>query len=1225
MNGNLNGTISLILLITLLASFRISHAQELLTNPGFESPTLSESNSWYTGIQGWTPLNGAIGTTYCLTSQETYPCPEGNQVAWVPVDDAAIYQDTVQLVAGETYTFKTKVFKLSTGTNDELQIQLLKSSDGSILDQALFHPPWNPTQEDFNHGPQWTNVTLSFTYAGGQGRPANLRVQFIGDNYAIDDCTLFTGTDPGASARDYYISSSSGSDSNDGLTAATAWATFNNINGTNLGAGSNVYLNRGDTWNQMLLLSGDGTIAEPITLTSYGSGDLPRIVMSDLDHDVCVRIEDASNWQISDLDLRTGRVGLFFHYDDDYNNENILVEDCYFENFPGMDALVAENSYDFSFGSAVWLGGHVPTNPLTGTVLTNFTLRNSSSLDANCFFGTDFYFYESNRQRLRNIYVEDCVAENTHIGAILLHHIDGGHVKRLRLTGRSFGFTDYGSTGALIEDVQNYLIEDCDFAGINRAPGEGDASGFDIDGNNDNIIVRDVVFHDNDGAGLLMLSTNGGSINNVIENCTFYNNGIDGDPRWNDSHHTMLVVPGQGNQGAMTNSVAYRNLVNAGMISWGWYDFTFTDMKDYWWEVDALPYLKKDFGFNTAGDFEDWEGFSNWNNPTVASGALQGSSSSSTPKVTLPQLFANTHITPYARVLMSQTAGNNATIEFVTATDTVYDSAKSVTFPIIADGTMREYVVYLRESPACRGVITGMRFQPTDSSGSTMTIDNFRLDDGNAVQPSVPAAPSNVTVTANTVGELNVNWTDNSSNEDWFIIQRSIDGINFKRVDTGEKNSETHPNLFLDANTTYYYRVAAENISGRSGWSNIASGTTLSESAPAAPIDLLTFVVDNTTVNLAWTDNSTNEVDFEIQRSFDGTVFEKSRSILSFEPATTGTSVAHNDHGLAPGETYWFRIAALNSAGYSTYLGPAQVTMSGLKQAPREPEIPMARMVSSSEIHVTWEDDSSNELGFKVEHSLDGNSFSEISVEAQNTESTTLSGLAAGTTHYFRVAAYNAQGNSSYTAIVNATTAPGAGLPAAPSNLSASTVSDSQIDLSWTDNSSDEDSFIIERSLDGVNFSGHDIVASNVSSYSDVNLNANTTYWYRVKASNLNGDSGSSNVDSATTSGGAATTMHVNAIILSSPGIGQGNKIGEASVTIVDDLGNPVENVTVSGTFSGSFNESQSGVTDANGVATISTSSSQKGSISFSFCVDNATHTVLTYDSNSNIETCDNF
>jgi hypothetical protein len=67
-------------------------------------------------------------------------------------------------------------------------------------------------------------------------------------------------------------------------------------------------------------------------------------------------------------------------------------------------------------------------------------------------------------------------------------------------------------------------------------------------------------------------------------------------------------------------------------------------------------------------------------------------------------------------------------------------------------------------------------------------------------------------------------------------------------------------------------------------------------------------------------------------------------------------------------------------------------------------------------------------------------------------------------------------------------------------------------------------------------------------------------------------------------------------------------------VTVLDDLGNPVEGVAVSGSFTGSFNETGTASTGANGVAELTTSATVKGGLSFGFCVTGLTGGGLPYN-----------
>ena len=81
--------------------------------------------------------------------------------------------------------------------------------------------------------------------------------------------------------------------------------------------------------------------------------------------------------------------------------------------------------------------------------------------------------------------------------------------------------------------------------------------------------------------------------------------------------------------------------------------------------------------------------------------------------------------------------------------------------------------------------------------------------------------------------------------------------------------------------------------------------------------------------------------------------------------------------------------------------------------------------------------------------------------------------------------------------------------PATPAGLSATAGVGTQIALAWTDNSSNESSFEIERSTDGSSgtFSLLTAVGANVTTYTDSGLNAGAEYCYRIRATNAGGDS----------------------------------------------------------------------------------------------------------------------
>ncbi len=81
----------------------------------------------------------------------------------------------------------------------------------------------------------------------------------------------------GASATTYYVSSSAGSDTNNGTSAATPWQTVAHVNGETFSAGDRVLFRRGDVWNESLAPASSGSSGNPIAFDAYGTGAAPNL------------------------------------------------------------------------------------------------------------------------------------------------------------------------------------------------------------------------------------------------------------------------------------------------------------------------------------------------------------------------------------------------------------------------------------------------------------------------------------------------------------------------------------------------------------------------------------------------------------------------------------------------------------------------------------------------------------------------------------------------------------------------------------------------------------------------------------------------------------------------------------------------------------------------------------------------------------------------------------
>jgi hypothetical protein len=109
--------------------------------------------------------------------------------------------------------------------------------------------------------------------------------------------------------------------------------------------------------------------------------------------------------------------------------------------------------------------------------------------------------------------------------------------------------------------------------------------------------------------------------------------------------------------------------------------------------------------------------------------------------------------------------------------------------------------------------------------------------------------------------------------------------------------------------------------------------------------------------------------------------------------------------------------------------------------------------------------------------------------------------------------------------------------PNAPTKVGAAAISSSQINIQWYDNSYNEDHFRIERSLNGTDWSLAALVTPSwerwlpqtlILNYIDTSLSAGTKYYYRIRAENLFGNSGYSDIVNTSTSVGTGINSSDN-------------------------------------------------------------------------------------------------
>jgi len=264
---------------------------------------------------------------------------------------------------------------------------------------------------------------------------------------------------------------------------------------------------------------------------------------------------------------------------------------------------------------------------------------------------------------------------------------------------------------------------------------------------------------------------------------------------------------------------------------------------------------------------------------------------------------------------------------------------------------------------------------------------------------TLPAAPS-LTASAASSTQINLSWT-NVAGESGYKVERSADGDTWEQIAAPAANVAAFSNTGLTADTLYYYRVRAWNAAGDGAYSAPVSKTTLLP----APTGLAAEAQATSQISLTWND-STGETGYRVERLSGATWVT-----LTTTAADTTTYLAT---GLSAGTSYSFRLRALNAGGASAASTTA-IRMTLLAA----PTLSSA-VKTGTQVKLTWTN-VAGESGYRVERSLDGETWGQVASMGANVLSWTNTGLSIGTAYHWRVVAFNGQGASSPSNVLSVT------------------------------------------------------------------------------------------------------------------------------------------------------------------------------------------------------------
>lgn len=413
-----------------------------------------------------------------------------------------------------------------------------------------------------------------------------------------------------------------------------------------------------------------------------------------------------------------------------------------------------------------------------------------------------------------------------------------------------------------------------------------------------------------------------------------------------------------------------------------------------------------------------------------------------------------------------------------------------------------------------------------------------------------PIKPINFSVQQNNSRQIVFNWEFEEENKNQIVIEYSINN-NYEFFTLVSQIPAWKTSVTLDdPNSTdvYYYRAYTINKSKvKSEYSDIVSllSYAFSKAPPAVPTNLQVVGVSQTSLTLTWTNNNPLEAGLEhlIYISTPGAQLTLLQSVL-YDGLSPQTASSITITGLNRSTIYCFVCQARNLGGTSNYSQSVEGYTLEQETPPNTPTglsgvnifdiSPNIGLIKAQRIY--WNNPLINNATERYLQYDTVNTFSTASsISLFPTENTTiLTDLLNNTTYYYRLSSVNSLGSVLSTSAQIYMPNP----PALPTSLGATSVGETSIRLSWTDNSNDEALFLLQ--LSGGDYASYtELVAipSATTSYfldntlPQINLEPNTKYNFLLYSIGFGGFSGTPSTWTSAT----ATTQGATLTVPASP------------------------------------------------------------------------------------------
>jgi fibronectin type 3 domain-containing protein len=359
------------------------------------------------------------------------------------------------------------------------------------------------------------------------------------------------------------------------------------------------------------------------------------------------------------------------------------------------------------------------------------------------------------------------------------------------------------------------------------------------------------------------------------------------------------------------------------------------------------------------------------------------------------------------------------------------------------------------------------------------------------------AAPTGVIAQATSSSTITIEWVASAS---YYVIWSSTSSSG-PFTTLGTSITPNYNVTGLSAGTTYCFRILAPNSAG-----NVMapSGPPACATTPviSPPANVVAQAISSSSIEITW-NSSSGAASYTIYRS-------GSQSGPFTTAAGTSPGASFTDQGRSAGTTYYYEVAASNSAGIASAPSSPAASATTLLAAPTGVT---ALATSQNSVTITW-NQSSGAASYTVYRSTSQSGPFNTQAGTSTIASFTDQGRSAGTTYYYVVTASNSGGASAQShPLASATT-----VPPAPTitNITAlvSPSSIDQIKITWTTSTGATSYEVFRQDFGSTQWTS--IGTTTVTSLTTIP----TVAWYKVTASNSGGTSPASNIFAYTISVG---------------------------------------------------------------------------------------------------------